>query len=270
MREWIAVADTQFGRGVLAEIQAAMREMPDALSRVGGYIVGQPESAIRASMAELALQCGSGEASIVRFCRQMGFAGFRDLKIALASDIAYQQSYQTRGSSDLADRMITALRSTSDTISEADLRRVGERLAAARHIDVFGSGVSGMVAELYAYRLSRLGLVARAFQDPVIVEEVVGGRGGDSVAIAISETGLTVPAERFLSQARAAGAFTVAVSGRQFGALDELCDAVFVATPVSPLPQRGEMSPVAAKLFICDLLAQEVMLAMARAATQAS
>lgn len=256
------MADTLFGRGVLAEIQGALREMPDALSRVGSYIVGQPEAAIRASMADIALQCGSGEASIVRFCRQMGFAGFRELKIALASDIAYQRSYETRGSSALADRMITALKSTSDTISEVSLRRVGERLVAARHIDVFGSGVSGIVAELFAYRFSRLGLVARAFQDPVLADEVAGARGGDSVVIAISETGLTLPAERFLTQARAAGAFTVAISGRQFGGLEELCDVVFVATPVSPLPQRGEMSPVAAKLFICDLLAQEVMLAL--------
>lgn len=252
-----------FVRGVLAEIQAAMREMPDALSRIGGYIVGQPEAAIRASMAELALQCGSGEASIVRFCRQMGFASFRDLKIALASDIAYQRSDQTRGSSDLADRMIAALRSTADTVSEADLKRVGGRLAAARHIDVFGSGVSGIVAELYAYRFSRLGLVARAFQDPVVVEEVAGARGGGSVAIAISETGLTLPAERFMAQARSAGAFTAAVSGRRFDALDDLCDVVLIATPVSPPPQRGEMSPVAAKLFICDLLAQEIALALA-------
>ena len=256
------MADTLFGRGLLAEIQGAMGEMPEALSRVGGYILGQPEAAIRASTAELALQCGTGEASIVRFCRQMGFAGFRELKIALASDIAYRRSDETRGSSDLADRMIAALKSTSDTLSGADLKKAAARLTAARHVDVFGSGVSGIVAELFAYRFSRLGLVARAFQDPILADEVAGARGGDSVVIAISETGLTVPAERFLARSRAAGAFTVAISGRQFGGLEDLCDVVFVATPVSPLPQRGEMSPVAAKLFICDLLAQEVMLAL--------
>ncbi|WP_442967338.1 hypothetical protein [Rhizobium sp. AG207R] len=38
-------------------------------------------------MAELAHNTDSGSASIVRFCRILGFSGFREFKIALSGEI---------------------------------------------------------------------------------------------------------------------------------------------------------------------------------------
>lgn len=249
-----------FTRDVLVNIEAGLQDMPGALSRIGTYILAEPESTVRASMAELAETTGAGEASIVRFCKQLGFEGFRDFKIALTSEIAYARGSQVQGTSELADRIVGALYSTSEAISEDLLRVVAKRLLAARHVDVFGSGVSGFVADIYAYRLSRLGLVARAYQDPVIVGEVAAGIGPDSAFIAISETGLTVHTQRFLEMARAQGAYTVAVSGRQLSQLSELCDALLLATRLSPHPERGETTAAIAKIFVCELLARRIQL----------
>ncbi|MCA1297346.1 MurR/RpiR family transcriptional regulator [Stappia indica] len=247
-----------FGQGTIARIEATIDTCPKALSRIASYITREPERSARASMAELAELCGSGEASIVRFCRFLGYKGFRDFKIALASDIAYQQRAQPHAVPEAVARVNAAVLATSAALSNDEITQVARMLIAARCINLFGSGVSGIVAELFAYRFSRLGLVARAFQDGVAAAEVANKPGGRSVFMVISETGLTRHNEGLLRLARKSGAHTIAVSGRRMPQLGALCDTILLATPLSPLPERGETSPAIAKIFICELLAQEI------------
>ncbi len=247
---------------VQRRIEAGRDDLPGALARIADFILKEPEVAVRASMADLADLTGSGEASIMRFCRRLGFEGFRSFKISLASDIAYRSGAAPR-ESDLGTRITDAVRATIDGTSPQDLREVAERLVAARHIDIFGAGVTGSVAQLYAYRFSRLGLVARGLQDPVVAEEITGALDRRSVYVTISETGLTAQTERLLTAAAERGAYRVAVSGRRIADLDRLCDKLLITTPLSPLPERGELGPSVAKIVLCEMLAEQVKLLQA-------
>lgn len=247
-----------FGQGTIGRIEATIGTCPKALSRIATYISREPERTARATMAELAELCGTGEASIVRFCRFLGYSGFRDFKIALASDIAYKHLAQPQGVPEAVSRINTAVSATSAELSNAEITRVARELVEANYINLFGSGVSGIVAELLAYRFSRLGLVARAFRDEVAAAEVAHMPQGRSVCMVISETGLTRHNEGLLRLARETGAYTVAVSGRRLPQLEVLCDTILLATPLSPPPERGETSAAIAKILICELLAQEI------------
>lgn len=244
---------------VQRRIEEGRDDLPGALARIADFVLQEPEVAVRASMSDLAELTGSGEASIMRFCRRLGFEGFRSFKISLASDIAYRSGAEPR-QADLGTRISEAVRATLDGTRAEDLREVAERLVAARHIDIFGAGVTGSVAQLYAYRFSRLGLVARALQDPVVAEEITGALEKSSVYITISETGLTEQTERLLTAAGARGAYRVAISGRQIADLNRLCDKLLIATPLSPPPERGELGPAVAKLVLCEMLADQVKL----------
>lgn len=256
---------SNFGRGVLENIRSAVPDLPIALSRVGSYILDHPTRVVGTSIAELATETGSGEASIFRFCQHFGYTGFRSFKLALAADIAYTNGAnlaaeggdQAPGRA-LADRIAIALAKTTEINGAAEIDTLAERLIAAHHVDVFGSGVTGHIAGIYAHRLGRAGLVARAFQDPVAAVEITEGSTPPFVAVAISETGLTVHTEQFLSAARRAGAFTAAISGRRLNLLNDIADLVLVAAALVPPPVRGETTPAIAKLFLCELVAGEV------------
>lgn len=245
-------------RHVLGLIETSRDDMPDAMARIADFIVKQPDTAVRASMSELASLAGSGEASIARFCRKLGFDGFTDFKISLASDIAYRNGAAPR-QTDFGTRITNAVRATVDEANDNDLAEVARKLVASRHIDIFGAGVSGITAQLLAYRFSRLGLVARGIQDPVIAEEIIGALDGSSVYITVSETGLTSRVEAMLRTAGIKGAYRVAISGRRIADLNQLCDKVLIATPLSPLPERGELGPVVSKLVLCELLAEQII-----------
>ena len=244
-------------RDVLRLIEMSRADLPDALARIADFILREPEAAVRASMSELADLTGSGEASIARFCRKLGFDGFSAFKISLASDIAYRSGAEPRDT-DLGTRITDAVRSTVDGTPQTDIEEVAARLLAARHIDVFGAGLSGMVAQMFAYRFARIGLVARGINDPFVAEETVGVLDTRSVYVIVSETGLTAQSERLLSMAGERGAYRVAVSGRRIADLSRLCEKILIATPLSPLPERGELGPTVAKIVLCELLSDQV------------
>jgi len=253
------MARQAFGREALAAIHARISALPAAQARVAKIFLERPEEAVRLSVAELAYEAKAGEASVIRFCRSMGFGNLRDLRVALAADIVYRRADAPCATTDQVERLCTALRRTADRLDPAALHRVAAAMSAAPHIDIFGSGVSGMGAHLFAYRFSRIGLVARAWSDEVVADEVLASRRPGSVALIVSETGLTLRTSRFLQQSRQAGAFTVAICGQGTEALQALCDEVLAAAPLHPLPERGEMAPLLGKLFLCDRLASEVL-----------
>ncbi|HWK64040.1 MAG TPA: MurR/RpiR family transcriptional regulator [Rhizobiaceae bacterium] len=242
-------------------MRQAIDGMPEALSRIGKYILDNPERVVRSSLAELAVLAQSGEASVVRFCKHLGYAGYRDFKIALTAELASQRTVRLKrvsnagGFSPLATRLGNAINNTAQNLDPDLLLRLATRLKESRRIDIFGVGISGIVAEMVAYRLMREGLIAQAFQDATLAHEVITRFDSSCVAIGISEMGLTPDTIRFLSGARAAGAFTLAITARANSPLTQSADAVLVAVAVDPPPTGGEMAAVPAKILVVEALA---------------
>ncbi len=56
--------------------------------KIAEFIVDNPQEAQHMSITNLADACEISEASVSRFCKQMGYAGFSELKIALARALA--------------------------------------------------------------------------------------------------------------------------------------------------------------------------------------
>lgn len=253
-----------FGAPSLPRMRQAIDTMPDALSRIGKYILDNPERVVRSSLAEIAVFSQSGEASVVRFCKQLGYSGYRDLKIALTAELASQRTHRrkqvsTAGSlAPLAARLNAAISTTAQGCDEELLLRLAIQLKKSRRIDIFGSGVSGLVAEMVAYRLMRVGLIAQAFQDATLAHEVITTFDSSCVAIGISELGLTADTVRFFSRAQASGAFTLAITGRETSPLTQHADAVLLAVAVDPPPTGGEMTAVPAKILLVEALASVI------------
>lgn len=59
-----------------------------AFHLLGAYIVASPEAFIREPLHEIARAAGVSEPTVLRFCRQFGFKGLPDFRIALAMSLA--------------------------------------------------------------------------------------------------------------------------------------------------------------------------------------
>jgi DNA-binding MurR/RpiR family transcriptional regulator len=89
------------------------------------------------------------------------------------------------------ERIIDAVRITQSLHDSPSLKRLAGLLASARRIDVYGGGVSGLVAQYLWFRLLRIGLPVHAILDPTLGQQLASVLEPDTVAIALSESGLT-------------------------------------------------------------------------------
>lgn len=220
---------------LLADLERVVEHHSGALARAAQFVIENPERVVRLSLAEFAQAAKVGQATVVRMGREAGVAGFSELKISLAGDLARRRASDPpieEGTDDplrgIEDVMTRSMSETRRLIDPDALARVAERLAAAERIDIFGMGVSGTVAELIAYRLLRLGYPIVTVRDPVAAREVAAGLGPRSAVIAVSQSGATLETLRFVTDGRQMGAFTLALTAYPRSAVAKAADTVIL------------------------------------------
>ncbi|GAB6277661.1 MAG: hypothetical protein SAMD01599839_22010 [Rectinema sp.] len=74
---------------ILAEIKLSLNTLPPLQQQIASFIIEHPQDVVRMSISHLAMQTGAkSEASIVKFYRSLGFSGYHDFKVTLATQIA--------------------------------------------------------------------------------------------------------------------------------------------------------------------------------------
>ncbi|MFQ3452395.1 MurR/RpiR family transcriptional regulator [Bradyrhizobium sp. UFLA01-814] len=255
------------GYGALPLVRAHMANLPKALQRIAKYVLENPDLVIRQTASELAIVTNSAPASIVRLCQVVGFGGLQEFKLALAGDLAsqrfqagdaIQEANANIGLTDeLADRIVRATRETQSLLNQNAVDRLTDAMIKARRIDVYGAAVSGLVGQHLAFRLLRVGLPAHAIVDTTYAAYVASGLGQTSVAIAISESGMTEETVEALRRAKAAGAFTAVITHRHDGPIVKYADEVLLTAGVnSPLTEAKSV------IAFTNLIAIEVLASM--------
>lgn len=206
---------------ILNELHHRLEAMPKALSRIAQYVLTNPEKVAKQSIAELAEQSRSGQASVVRLVQSVGFDGFSEFKTALNVELARQPLHADQSFSDLehtsnalASMVAADSAETARLLADGPMDHVAKRLLASHRVWIFGSGIAGICGEILEYRLLRLGLSASSVRDPILMRELSDQLGNQDVAIAISDSGNTPHTVAFLRDAARRGAYTVAISTR--------------------------------------------------------
>lgn len=73
---------------LIQSISLGLGDYNKAFQLVGGYLLASPEAFIREPLQEIARAAGVSEPTVLRFCRQFGFKGLPDFRIALAMSLA--------------------------------------------------------------------------------------------------------------------------------------------------------------------------------------
>ncbi len=210
------------GIGSLTRLRELRPRLADAERRLATYILRHPRQILDSSITLVAGRARVSEATVVRLCRRIGCRGYQDLRIRLAADLVLppRQIYDEIDPGDDCPAVkrkvfgisIRALEETLDVLEDGALEAAVEAIAAARQVDFYGVGASGIVAMDAQQKLLRIGIAAQAFVDPhVQAASAALLRRGD-VAVGISHSGSTRDTVHALGVARSAGATTVAIT----------------------------------------------------------
>ncbi|WP_424935387.1 MULTISPECIES: MurR/RpiR family transcriptional regulator [Bacteria] len=244
--------------------------MPAAMSKIADVISEHPTAPVELTITELADRAGTSPATVTRFCRAIGFDGYTQFRVGVASesgrgdaDTTWQADIGHEfGPDDSPDRVLRTLlslhiRSLETTTAWLDLReveRVARAIANSRHVDIYGVGGSSVIADEFQGRLYRIGVNAHSWSD--VHEGLTSAvlQDADSVAIGISNTGRTDETIQMLSQASASGAFTVALSHDAESWLASVADVALTTAAASPYLRPDDLSVKHSQLLVIDLL----------------
>ena len=227
-------------------------------------VLQDPERALEESFETLAQRSGSSVPTIMRTCRDLGFAGLREFKLALAQELALGGSPLHRrvsldnSTEEVVSKIVRSASSTvlgvRDQLDVAVLEATATALAAAPHIDIYGAGATSwfMASDLQA-RLFRLGLSVNAWSDYHLQQVAAGAHGPGSVVLAISHVGGMPSLLDALDIAKAQGARTVAIT-RASTALAARADLLLAVDVPEDAVMRVGIDAYLAHLTIIEIL----------------
>ncbi|WP_318373913.1 MurR/RpiR family transcriptional regulator [Enterobacter sp.] len=234
--------------------------------RLADYILAHQQQVIMRNIASLASATQLGEATIVRFCRKIGLAGFAALKRELTAE--QLQSLQPLPQSDspaeqpsLLDvaRRLHQLNQASldETLalqSNATLEQTATLLLGASQINVYGIGMSGISALEAKYRFMRIGMRIDAHTDnhTMLLNSALVGK--QDLVIGISHTGETRDLVDAFQNAKQNGASTLAITRYLHSPLTSFAD-VTLLTGGSQNRYESDASMIkASQTWLIDLL----------------
>ena len=219
---------------LLQRVTEVRAKAPAARRAILDLILEDPDRVLEESFESLALRAGSSVPTVMRTCRDLGFAGLREFKLALAHTLALGGSplHRRVNIEDTADEVVakvsrSAAASVAGVRTQLDMAALDaavSAIAAARHVDLYGAGATSwfMAQDLQA-RLFRLGISANAWSDYHLQQVAAAAQGPDGVVIAISHVGGMPSLLDAVDIAHAQGARAVALT-RPGTALAERAD----------------------------------------------
>lgn len=249
------------GTSVVALNQSLLPTMPRVLKRVAEVAAKDPAAVTRMTVEELAAAAECSEGTVIRWCKELGFGGFQDLKLSLAFDSALQE---LSGVGEQVDNVFgastVALAQTEQVLSGKALDEAARKINFAASLVIVGVGASSHVAGYLGYRLLRLGLLCECYSDMHLALMAASVLDLNSVLIAVSSSGSTVDACEVASLAAERGVSTVAITKHPRSRLASTVDLVLLAGNGGETPLAGGSAvSIITQVAVIDRLIETIL-----------
>lgn len=256
----------------MTSIELRVRSIYDSLSnaekKVADYFLNNLENVFNKPIAQLAQDAGVSKVAWVRFCKDIGFDGLKDLKKALFSQMREKTDEPSAEPfSDVRDvtsvksliegikqNSIRAIQDTSEMLDPEALETVARQILDARSVRIFGVGASGIVGNDLHTKLMRINKNSFFSTDPHTQLTYASNMNDQDVAVLISMSGKTKEVLEVLNLARQHNTPTVALTKYSKTPLAQNSDTVLYISAPEISMRSGAMSSRLAQLMVIDSL----------------
>jgi len=246
------------------QVMAVIDRVSTSRRKVLELILEDPQQVLDETFEHLAQRAGSSVPTVMRTCRDLGYAGLREFKLALAQDLAVRGSplnRRVRITDDVRQVIDKVSRGAAAVVhgvqaqlSHEAVQAAADALVQAARVDCYGVGITSnfMAMDLHA-RLFRLGVASNTYLDPhvqLISASTIDRRG---VVMAITHVGGMPSLLEAVDVARTRGATIIALT--QGGSpLARMAD-ILLAIDVAPDP----VMPVGPEAYLAHLTVLEIL-----------
>lgn len=191
----------------ISRLQTIVGYSSTAIERLAQFAIERREDVPSMAIGDFAEAAGASQTTVVRLCKELGYAGYKEFRMAMA------ESRGTRRNADLLGLDVPIEASSADDIDvlamqviriNADIladtlklidpeaiRRAIDLMLSSTHIHLVGFGSSASLALDIYQRLLRLGIAASYDFDPHIVATIAATAPPGSLLFGVSYSGTT-------------------------------------------------------------------------------
>lgn len=255
-------------KGLLLRIRACKADASSVERSIINYIEQDPQVVVAQSIRNLAENTNTSVSSVVRFCKKLGCAGYKEFQRELVIEVASQEEAPETALEDIQSgdstrevvrkvmsSNVRAIEVTSRLIDLDTLEHCAQEIIDCRAVDLFGVGASLLVANDLQLKLARADKPCNLFDDWHNQLLCAKNMHADDLAIVFSYSGMTGEMIEAARHAHANGAKVIAVT-RAVGAgrLADEADYVLGVAASEPLVRSGAMGSRMSQLMVVDAL----------------
>lgn len=254
----------------LMNLKSKMNILTSAEQKIGKYVIENYDKVLHLTVTELAEQADSSEATVVRFCRHIGYKGYQEFKINLAKDemAPFKHLNTSLEMEDTPKQIISkiisleieTLQETIHTLDEREIERAARAILNADRIVFFGSGGSGIVGLDAVHKLLKIGIQAFAQRDGDIQAMSASLLKEGDVAFGISHSGANASVTEALKLAKSNGALTIGLSTLERTPMAKYCDILLLTSIKETIFRSESVTARIAQLSVIDILVAAISL----------
>lgn len=252
----------------IIRIQGAYNYIKSAEKRLADYILNNPSEVLGLTIMELCEKTNSSYATVNRFCKKIGYHGYKELKQNLLMDISngnndtFQNDFAlTRDMNcrDVCENVYNfAFKVLKDSLAIIDPNKIDEvttALIKANKILFLGTGNSGISAK-YAYsKFFRIGFTCLCEEDSTLAMLHIALLGAGDVLFVISSSGRSSRIVEAVKAAKSRGVTIVNVGDFAVSPLSKLANYnLFTTHRSGNLFMNIDMPLTIGQITLLDLL----------------
>lgn len=251
----------------LLNIQSNYQQLKPSEKKVADYVRKNVDSVILESITKLSEKAEVSEATVVKFCKSIGYSGYRELKIRLAksqNSIGFKDEhlYGEINQKDDIENIIKKIfkiyeqsfQNTKKLLLIADIKKAVGLLEKVNKIYFFGFGASGIVAEDSELKFKRISWSAEAVIDNHSQKTIASLLDNKSLVIAITDSGQTRELIESCRIAKNAGAKIIAITSNIGSIITNIADLTLLTFSKESSFRGSAMASRMVQLAVIDVL----------------
>lgn len=216
-------------------------------------------SLIHMSITDLSSKINITEATILRFCKKLGYKGYSDFKIALSQDMSYQKPDMKNSIIEKSySRINSALEFTISNLDTSMIKEITKHILSADKICVFGIGNS-YVPTMYIYNsLVKEGINIWISTDSHIRKMLALNLTKDDFVILLSSSGKTTEMINIAKVCAKMGIPIAVITNQANSELSSYASYLLLSSTKEIEYNGCEASSIVSQTFILDILVQEI------------
>lgn len=182
---------------IVAKITESFSQLRKAEQKIAQTILDDLDFASHASISEISSKAQVSEATVTRLAKALGCKNVRNLKMQLVRSVAVGERFLTddaptkpSGINGVYESIHQSLTLNADLITQEMLDSCIDLFSTANQVLVYGVGGSSTIMAIeLQYRLFRLGVVAIAYSDPLLMRMTASTIKKKDLVVGISMSG---------------------------------------------------------------------------------